>query len=130
MQYDYRVVWTGEANQSLSLCGLSFLSGAPKYFTDGNLPLQLKEIKKLPGVQVEKGEFVDPTDMVAEGTNPVQTSRTQNFGVVWKGTSRVRVVLVKGKRIPLENGIPNFDLTDAEVDEVVRTNSYVEKVSR
>lgn len=130
MRYDYRVVWSGGKDQSLSLGGLSFLNGIPKYFIEDKLPMLFSSLNKLPGVVAIKGEFIDPTDTFPEGTSPIQTNKMSNVGVVWKGTSRIRVVTIKGKRVSLENGVPNFEFSSNEVEEVIRTNSYVEKVNR
>lgn len=131
MKYDYRIVWTGETNQTLSLGGLSFLSGIPKYFTNETIPMTISKMNKLDSLSIENGEFIDPTDSLPEGVNPFQVQeKVTSVGIVWRGSSRLRTVTLNGNRVTLENGVPNFDFSDSDAKEIVRTNAYIEKVNR
>lgn len=126
MQYDYKIIWTGEDNQTLSLGGLSFISGRPKYFTENSLPLKIKDIKNLQGVQVSNGPFIDPVD--ANDNVDLSKALTGGVGIVWKGERSFKNVMVGTKRASLEKNVPNFDFTRDEAEYIVKSYSGVVKV--
>lgn len=131
MQYEYQVTWSGQENQTLSLGGIAFENGKTKYFTDDNLPMQINDLRRIPGVTVTKGIFLNPGEKAPGDINSSEVfNRAQNIGLVWKGSSRIKVVTINDRRITLQAHVPNFELSESEVNEVSSKYSYVEKVNR
>lgn len=127
MQYDYQITWTGQSNQTLSLGGLSFLSGKPRYFTEGSLPLQLDVIKSITGISVVSGVFIDPLDGTLQGTT-LAKALSGNPGIMFRGAASVKYVMVGLKRATLQRNVPNYDFNPSEAEYVIANYSDVEKV--
>lgn len=97
----YELLFTGQKGQALNIGGITLIPFEPQYFYSNELPVSIKDLRKIPNLEIEKVSFVDkPTSKEAKIHG---AKKANQVVVIWRGSTPKRVndygTFVKGEPV-------------------------------